>query len=80
MGVLNACYEYRSIKKQIEIAAKPWVISLQSSLINSNADSIIQIIEKLADEADKLRVEKNAFLESSQPRELSSLSCSQNRT
>lgn len=61
--ILNACYEYRSIKKQIEIAAKPWVISLQTILISSNADSIIQIIEMLSDEADKLRVEKNAFLE-----------------
>lgn len=62
-AILNAFYEHCSLKKQIDLAEKSWVTALQSNLTDSNSESIIQIIEKLADETEKLRIEKNAFLE-----------------
>ena len=61
--ILNAIYEFRTLKNQIEIANKPWVATLQSYLRNTDSVQIIQIIEKLSEEANALQIEKNVFLE-----------------
>ncbi|HAU1423044.1 TPA: AAA family ATPase [Legionella pneumophila] len=61
--ILNEFYEYRTTKKQLETANLPWFGSLQSCLKNPDSTPVIQLIEKIADEVNKLQAEKNVFLE-----------------
>lgn len=61
--ILNAFYEYRTTKKQLETANLLWFGSLQSCIKNSDSTPIIQLIEKIADEVNNLQAEKNIFLE-----------------
>lgn len=61
--ILNAFYEYRTTKKQLETANLSWFGSLQSCVKNADSTPIIQLIEKIADEVNNLQAEKNIFLE-----------------
>lgn len=61
--LLNACYELRTLKKQIALANQSWFGTLQSCLRSPDSMPITQIIEKLSDEASRLHIEKNVFLE-----------------
>lgn len=61
--LLKEFYEYRTIKKQIELSNLSWFGSLQSCLRSSDSKPIVQLIEKISDEVNKLHIEKNIFLE-----------------
>ena len=43
-SVLNVCYEYRTVKNQLETANKPWLDVVKSCFKNSDSNYLIQII------------------------------------